>query len=104
MARIDFRHKVQSVHIDIRNNPAHCCLVEREIDGNLWFYDIENFIQNQTYPMGASKIDKKTLRRLAMDFYLDGETLYKKSFDETLLRCLDVVEAKSGEKHLWKEI
>jgi hypothetical protein len=54
--------------------------------------------------MGASKIDKKTLRRLAMDFYLDGETLYKKSFDETLLRCLDDVEAKSGEKHLWKEI
>jgi len=104
MARIDFGHKVQSVHIDIRNNPAHCCLVEREIDGNLWFYDIENFIQNQTYPMGASKIDKKTLRRLAMDFYLDGETLYKKSFDETLLRCLDDVEAKSGEKHLWKEI
>jgi hypothetical protein len=39
-------------------------------------------------------IDKKTLRRLARDFYLDGETLYKKSSDGTLLRCL---EAKSGE-------
>jgi phage portal protein BeeE len=23
-ARIDFGHKVQPVHIDIRNNPAHC--------------------------------------------------------------------------------
>jgi len=29
-----------------------------------------------------------------MDFYLDGETLYKKSFDETLLRCLDDMEVK----------
>jgi hypothetical protein len=48
--------------------------------------------------MGASKINKKTLRRLAMDFNLDGETLYKKSFDRTLLRCLDDVEAKSGEE------
>jgi len=38
--------------------------------------------------MGASIIDKKTLRRLAMDFYLDEETLYEKSFYETLLRCL----------------
>jgi hypothetical protein len=36
--------------------------------------------------MGASKINKKTLRRLVMDFYLDGETLYKKSSDGTLLR------------------
>jgi hypothetical protein len=42
------------------------------VDGNPWYYDIKNFIQNQAYPMGASKIDKKTLRRLAMDFYLDG--------------------------------
>ena len=32
-----------------------------------------------------------------MDFYLDGETLYKKSFDETLLRCFDDVK-KSGEE------
>jgi hypothetical protein len=48
--------------------------------------------------MKASKIDKKTLRRLAMDFYLDEESLYKKSSDGTLLRCLDDVEAKSGEE------
>jgi len=33
-----------------------------------------------------------------MDFYLDGETLYKKSSNGTLLRCLDDVEAKSGEE------
>ena len=95
MARIDFGHKV---HIDIRNNPAHYCSVEREIDGNPWYYDIKNFIQNQTYPMGASTIDKKTLRRLAMDIYLDGETLYKKSSNGTLLRCFDYVEAKGGKE------
>ncbi|KAL9377305.1 hypothetical protein Peur_031425 [Populus x canadensis] len=47
--------------------------------------------------MGASKINKKTLRMLAMDFNLDGETLYKKSSDRTLLRCLDDIEAKSEE-------
>ncbi|XP_034903466.1 uncharacterized protein [Populus alba] len=51
---------------------------------------------HKAYPMGASKIDKKTLRRLAMDFYLDGEILYKKSSDGTLLRCLDEVEAKNA--------
>ena len=96
MVRIDFGHKVQSVHMDIRNNPAHGCSVE--IDGNIWYYNIKNFLQNQAYSMGASKIDNKSLRRLAMDFHLDGETLYKKSSNRTLLRCLDDVEAKSGEE------
>jgi hypothetical protein len=92
MVRIDFGHKVQPVHMDIKNNPAHCYSVK--IDGNPWYYNIKNFLQNQAYPMGASKIDKKTLRRLAIDFYLDKEILYKKSSDGTLLRCLDEVEAK----------
>ena len=38
-------------------------------------------------------MDKKTLRRLVIDFYLDGKILYKKSFDGTLLRCLNETDA-----------
>ena len=34
MARIEFGHKVELVHIDIRNNPAHRNSIEGEIDGN----------------------------------------------------------------------
>jgi len=40
-------------------------------------------------------MDKKTLRRLARDFYFDGEILYKRSFDGTLLRCLNETDARS---------
>ena len=54
--------------------------------------------------MGASKINNKTLRRLAMDFYFDGETLHKKSSDRTLLRCLDDVEAKKKMREKFMEI
>jgi hypothetical protein len=96
MATIDLGHKVQPIHIDIRNNPAHCCSNEGEIDGKPWYYDIKNFVQNQEYQVGASKIDKKTLRRLAMDFYLDGEILYKRSFDGTLLMCLNETDARNA--------
>ena len=48
--------------------------------------------------MGASKINKKTLRRSAMDFNFDGGTLHKKSSDRTLLRCFDDVEKKNEEE------
>ena len=70
------------------------CSIEGEIDGNPWFYDIKWFIEYQEYPLGAFKAFMKTLRRLAMKFYLNGEILYNKSFNGTLLRCLDEIEAK----------
>ncbi|XP_061965340.1 uncharacterized protein LOC133689500 [Populus nigra] len=94
MAKTDYGIRVQPICIEIRNFPAHCCAIEGEVDGNPWFYDIKRFIQYQEYPLGASKADMKTLRRLAMEFYLDGEILYKRSFNGTLLRCLDEIEAK----------
>ncbi|XP_052312432.1 uncharacterized protein LOC112328962 [Populus trichocarpa] len=96
MTTIDLKCKVQPVHIDIRNDPAYCCLVEGEIDGHPWYYDIKNLVQNHEYLVGASKTDKKTLRRLAIDFYLDGEILYKRSFDGTLLRCLNEADARKA--------
>jgi hypothetical protein len=40
--------------------------------------------------------DKKTLRRLAMNFYFDREILYKRSFDGILLRCLNETDARNA--------
>ena len=42
----------------------------------------------------ANDNDKRTLKRLAMRFFLDGEVLYKKGKDQILLRCVDASEAK----------
>ena len=86
MVKINYGIRVQPIHIEIKKFSAHCCLVEGEIDGNPWFYDIKRFIQYQEYPLGAFKADMKTMRRLAMEFYLDGEILYKRSFNGTLPR------------------
>ena len=104
MTTIDLEYKVQPVHIDIRNDPAHYCLVEGEIDGKPWYYNIKNLVQNHEYPVGASKTNKKTLRSLAMDFYLDGEILYKRSFDGTLLRCLNEIDARKALREVHEEI
>ncbi|EOY21330.1 RNA-directed DNA polymerase (Reverse transcriptase), Ribonuclease H, putative [Theobroma cacao] len=46
------------------------------------------------YPEQSSENDKKTIRRLAMNFFLDGDILYKRSRDQVLLRCADLVEAR----------
>ncbi|KAL9400896.1 hypothetical protein Peur_004745 [Populus x canadensis] len=78
---------------EITSSPAYRCLVEEEIDGNPWYIDIKRFIQYREYPLRALNIDKKTLRRIAIEYYIDKKILYKRSFDETLLRCLNELEA-----------
>ena len=52
------------------------------------------YVKDQQYPKVANDNDKRTLRRLAMDFFLDGEVFYKKGRDQILLRCVDANEAK----------
>jgi len=68
MARIDFGHKVQPVHIDIRNNPAHGCSVEREIDGNPWYYDIKNFIQKTRHIPGGIQNQQEDFENVGNGF------------------------------------
>jgi adenine C2-methylase RlmN of 23S rRNA A2503 and tRNA A37 len=75
---------------------THYCSIEGEMDGNPWYHDIKQFIQHQKYPTGASNTNMKTLQRLAIDYYLDAEVLYKRSSNETLLRCLDGIKAKNS--------
>lgn len=58
-----------------------------------WFYDIKCFLEKQKYPLGASYRDKKTLRQLSANFFLNGDALYKINFDMVLLKCVDRHEA-----------
>jgi hypothetical protein len=63
-------------------------------DEKSWYFDIKRYLETQEYPEGASKKDRKTLRRLAMVFYLNKDgVLYKRNFDWVLLRCVDDEEA-----------
>ena len=51
-------------------------------------------IASQGYPQGASDNDNRTLRRLAVSFFLSGSILYNRNHDMVLLRCVDVREAE----------
>ena len=61
---------------------AYYCLVNKETNRKSWFHDIRQlFIISYEYLPNANKMDRKTLWRLAMDYFLDGELLYKKGFN-----------------------
>ncbi|RDX89626.1 Retrovirus-related Pol polyprotein from transposon 17.6, partial [Mucuna pruriens] len=63
-------------------------------DGKPWYHDIREYLKEGVYPPKAIENDKRTLKRLAVGFLLNGVILYKRSVDLTLLRCVDNWEAR----------
>ena len=79
MFKVNANVEAQLVKLEVRESQAHCACVQREPDGNPWYHDILRYIKDQQYSELANDNDKRTLRRLAIGFFLDGEVLYKKA-------------------------
>ncbi|KAG8500352.1 hypothetical protein CXB51_004142 [Gossypium anomalum] len=96
MVKVNEQEDMKPIQMSICEAPAHCCNVdeEDERDDHPWYYDILQYMKSRAYPDEATENDKRTLMRLASDYVLDGEVLYKKRKDQVLLRCVDAVEAK----------
>ncbi|XP_057948179.1 uncharacterized protein LOC131143826 [Malania oleifera] len=84
---------IEPIRIRILSEPAYCA-VTKEFDGKPWFYEINTYLQKREYLEGASSNDQKMIRRLSMGFFLDGEVLYTRNHDMTLLYCVEAQKAK----------
>ncbi|PKI61305.1 hypothetical protein CRG98_018296 [Punica granatum] len=93
MASITKGNIIEPLEIEVAKGPAYYDAIEAT-DAKPWYEDIKNFLQTGQYPPFVDRHDRKTLRRLAVHYFLSGETLYRRSFDATLLRCIDIHEAQ----------
>ncbi|XP_031375780.1 uncharacterized protein LOC116190254 [Punica granatum] len=100
MVSITKENLIEPVKIEIAKGPAHCDAIEVN-DEQPWYEDIKHFLRTSQYPTFANRCDRKILWRLAAHYFLSGEVLYRRSFDATLLRCADEIEAQRlmGEIH-----
>ena len=95
MIKVNKLEDMKPIQISIYEISAHCYSIEEvENDNRPWYQDILLYVKNREYPDQVTENDKRTLRRLAIDYVLDGEILYKRGKDRVLLRCVDAVEAK----------
>ena len=58
--QIDYDKKVQDVSIKIKNDFVDYCLVEKKINGKLWYHNIKHFIISYEYSLNTNKMDKRT--------------------------------------------
>ncbi|KAG8472667.1 hypothetical protein CXB51_034555 [Gossypium anomalum] len=95
MIKANKEEEIRPIQMSVYQAPASCYnLEEEEKDDNPWYQDILRYVRDRKYPEQATENDKRTLRRLACDYVLDGDVLYKRRKDQVLLRCVDAVEAK----------
>ncbi|XP_016755213.1 uncharacterized protein [Gossypium hirsutum] len=96
MVKVYKQEDVKPIQMSIYETLAYCYNIkeEEEKDDHLWYHDILRYINNRKYPNQATENDKRMLRRLASNYVLDREILYKRRKNQVLLRCVDVVEAK----------
>ncbi|KAJ9176821.1 hypothetical protein P3X46_012093 [Hevea brasiliensis] len=94
MAQMEEGQTTQVIKIKARSEPAYCFMIEEEPDGKPWYHDILLYIKTREFPSGASKNEKRMIRRLALGYFPSGEILYKRSSNGELLRCVDAKEGK----------
>ncbi|XP_070026130.1 uncharacterized protein [Nicotiana sylvestris] len=75
-------------------------MVEEEVDGEPWFYDVKEYLRIGIYPKQATGDQKRAIRRLSSGFFLSGGVLYKRTPDLGLLRCIDASQAMTVMKEV----
>ncbi|XP_069154701.1 uncharacterized protein [Solanum lycopersicum] len=83
---------IDPLDIDLKQHPVHCSHVESEPDDLPWYFDIKRYLESGTYPEDATSNQKKSIRRMVLNFFLNGEVLYRRTPDLGLLRCVDAAE------------
>ncbi|KAF2321003.1 hypothetical protein GH714_032554 [Hevea brasiliensis] len=84
----------QLLQIKARSESAYYFMIEEETDGKPWYHVVQVYIKNMEFPPGASRNERRMIRRLAMGYFPSGEILYKRSSNDELLRCVNAKEAK----------
>ncbi|XP_070039733.1 uncharacterized protein [Nicotiana tomentosiformis] len=87
------KNYIDPIEIEIRDQHAYCFHVYEEPDGKPWYHGIRKFLATREYPKNATNGQKRALRRLANQFFLNGDVMYKRTPDLGLLRCVDAAEA-----------
>ncbi|XP_070050630.1 uncharacterized protein [Nicotiana tomentosiformis] len=87
------KNYIYPIEIEIKDQHAYYFHVDEEPDGKPWYYDIKRFLEAREYPENATDGQKRALRRLANNVFLNGEVLCRRTPDLGLLRCVDPAEA-----------
>ncbi|XP_015060443.1 uncharacterized protein LOC107006392 [Solanum pennellii] len=72
---------IDPLDIELKEYPVHYSHVEAEPDGLPWYLVINKYLESGAYPEDVTSNQKKSIRRMSLNFFLCGEILYKRTPD-----------------------
>ncbi|XP_077222122.1 uncharacterized protein LOC143855964 [Tasmannia lanceolata] len=96
MLDISATMEVQPLEVRLQWAPTHVNAIEiaaRCSYGKPWYTDIKNLILGKGHPPEFSGKERRSLQKLAVNFVICGEELYRRSFDGIQLLCIDEDQA-----------
>ena len=94
MIRHPDHNYIDPIHNHIYEQPAYCFHIDEEPDGKPWYDDIRGYLKSGEYTEDATNVQKRTIQRLATQFFLSTEILYRRTPNLGLLRCVEAGEAR----------
>nr|XP_004237300.1 uncharacterized protein LOC101260336 [Solanum lycopersicum] len=91
---------IDPLDIDMKEHKVHCSHVREEPDSLPLYFDIKKYLEFVNYLKDATSNQNKSIRRMALNFFLSGHVLYKRTTDLGILRCVDAVEASKIIEHI----
>ncbi|XP_058181260.1 uncharacterized protein LOC131299698 [Rhododendron vialii] len=106
MIEIPVGVKLRPIMIEQRDSPVyqHVMVIDEPDDGNPWYYDIWRFVERGEYPADASKKDPIALQRLAAQYIICRENLYRRSHYGMHKLCIHGAEAERVMKEIHKGV
>ncbi|XP_069154423.1 uncharacterized protein [Solanum lycopersicum] len=84
---------IDALDIEIKEQPIYYSHVEAEPNGLPWYFDIKKYLESGSYPENETFNQKKSIRRIAINFFLSVEMLYRRTPDLGILKYINVVVA-----------
>ncbi|XP_052488961.1 uncharacterized protein LOC128041960 [Gossypium raimondii] len=79
MIKVNKLEIMKPIQMSIYEVLANCYSIKEEgKDDHPWYPSILQYVKNRKYPDQATENNKRTLRRIAIEYVLDEEVLYKK--------------------------
>ncbi|XP_027768881.1 uncharacterized protein LOC107018637 [Solanum pennellii] len=70
---------IDPLDIELKEHPVYCSHVEVEPDGLPWYFDKKKYLESGIYPEDVASNQKKSIRRMDLNFFLSGEILYSRT-------------------------
>ena len=86
--------EIKQIYEEVHKRKTKALVMTIEEEEFPWYYDIKKFLELGAYPDGVDKIERRSIRMIAIQYILYGGQFYRRSYDGIHFHCLKKEEVE----------